>query len=107
MEIERRMGIMEYGKLFVVPGALVAFLLFTGAPRVPASEQNASTAPIKPTITCTKRSSTTATTASKPNTRGTNWPRLASIAGSRTTSGGTWKDTWRVEHNWDDDHGHN
>jgi hypothetical protein len=36
--------------------------------------------------------STTAMTASKPNTHATNCPRLASIAGIMITSGGTLKD---------------
>ena len=38
MEMERRTGILEYGKLFVTLSVLGGFLLFTGAPRVKASE---------------------------------------------------------------------
>jgi hypothetical protein len=38
MEIERRTGILEYGKLFVTLTVLGGFLLFTGTPRVKASE---------------------------------------------------------------------
>jgi hypothetical protein len=38
METERRNGIMEYGKLLVTLSALAGLLLFTGAPRVKASE---------------------------------------------------------------------
>jgi hypothetical protein len=38
MHMERRLGILEYGKLFMTLAALVGFLLFTGAPRVRADE---------------------------------------------------------------------
>ena len=38
MELERRTAVVEYGKLAVTLLALGGFLLFTGAPRVKASE---------------------------------------------------------------------
>jgi hypothetical protein len=38
MHKERRLGLLEYGKLFMTLAALVGFLLFTGAPRVRADE---------------------------------------------------------------------
>jgi hypothetical protein len=38
MELERRTGILEYGKLAITLVALGGFLLFTGAPRVKAGE---------------------------------------------------------------------
>lgn len=38
MHNERRLGVLEYGKLFVTLAALAGFLLFTGAPRVLANE---------------------------------------------------------------------
>ena len=38
MQSERRLGMLEYGKLLVTLAALIGFLLFTGAPRVRADE---------------------------------------------------------------------
>ena len=38
MHSERRLGVLEYGKLSVTLAALAGFLLFTGAPRVRADE---------------------------------------------------------------------
>ena len=38
MQNERRLGMLEYGKLLVTLAALVGVLLFSGAPRVSAGE---------------------------------------------------------------------
>ena len=38
MQTDRRLGILEYGKLLVTMGALAGVLVLTGAPRVSASE---------------------------------------------------------------------
>jgi hypothetical protein len=38
MQTERRMGMLEYGKLFVTLAALVGFFTLSGAPRVRANE---------------------------------------------------------------------
>src|SRR5580693_5986882 len=88
MEIERRTQILEYGKLAITLTALGAFLLFTGAPRVRASEAE-----------CQHR------TEKAEHAR-------HELSEAREYCWGQdhkWWDveahTWRTEHNWDDAHG--
>jgi hypothetical protein len=108
MQIERRMGVMEYGKLFGVLGALVAFLLFTGAPRVTASESE-----------CQHRTDKAdhnlhdAIKHHGYDSKQADHARheLAEARQYCWDHDHKWWDveghSWRVEHNWDDDHGHN
>jgi hypothetical protein len=108
MQIERRMGIVEYGKLFVVLGALVALLLFTGAPRVTASESECQHR--------TDKADHNLHEAIKHHGYDSKQAEHArhELSEARQycwAQDHKWWDveghSWRVEHNWDDDHGHN
>jgi hypothetical protein len=108
MQIERRMGIVEYGKLFLVLGALVALLLFTGAPRVTASESECQHR--------TDKADHNLHEAIKHHGYDSKQAEHArhELSEARQycwAQDHKWWDveghSWRVEHNWDDDHGHN
>ena len=94
MQSERRLGMLEYGKLLVTLAALVGFLLFTGAPRVRADESE-----------CQHRTERADhrlheaiehhgwDSSPKLNMRATNCTKRGNIVGITVTDGGTSKPT--------------
>jgi hypothetical protein len=107
MQMERRLGILEFGKLFVTFAALVGFLLFTGAPRVKANEE-----------ACQHRTEKADHDLHEAIKHHGYDSKQAEHARHELSEAREycWKEShkwwdqdahqWRSEHNWDDDHGH-
>jgi len=107
MQTERRLGVLEYAKLAVVLAALGGFLLFTGVPRVSASEAECQHR--------TEKADRNLHEAIKHH----GWDSKQAEHARHELSEAReycwnqdhkWWDVdaheWRVEHNWDDNHGH-
>ena len=106
METERRNGILEYGKLFVTLTALAGILLFTGAPRVKASEaecQHRTEKADQNLHRAIKKHGYESPEAERAR------PELSEAREYCWGQDHKWWDVeaheWRAEHNWDDAHG--
>ena len=107
MQNERRLGILEYGKLLLTLVALASFLLFTGAPRVSADESECQHR--------TERADRHLHEAIDHHGWDSKQAEHArhELSEAREYCWGQhhkWWDVeahqWREEHNWEDDHGH-
>jgi hypothetical protein len=107
MQIERRLGVLELAKLFVTLAALAGFLLLTGAPNVRADEAECQHR--------TERADHHVHEAVEHH----GWDSKQAEHARHELSEAReycwnqhhkWWDVeaheWRVEHNWEDDHGH-
>jgi hypothetical protein len=107
MNIERRLGILEYGKLILTLAALAAFMLFTSAPRVSAGESE-----------CERRTERADHRLHEAiehhgwDSREAEHARheLSEARSYCWNHSHKWWDAdarqWRESHDWDDDHGH-
>jgi hypothetical protein len=107
MQNERRLGLVEYGKLTLTLAALLGFLLFTGAPRVSADESECQHR--------TERADHHLHEAIEHHGYDSKQAEHArhELSEAREycwNQHHKWWDadahSWREEHNWDDDHGH-
>jgi hypothetical protein len=106
MHMERRLGILEFGKLFVTFAALAGFFMMTGAPRVRADEAGCQHR--------TEKADHDLHEAIKHHGYDSGQAEHArhELAAARDycwNGSHKWWDAdghaWRTEHNWDEDHG--
>jgi hypothetical protein len=106
MHTERRLGILEFGKLFVTLAALAGFFVMSGAPRVQANEEG-----------CEHRTEKADHDLHEAVKHHGYDSRQAEHARHELTAAREycwnenhkWWDAdghqWRTEHNWDEEHG--